>query len=145
MKGATLVNRKRFRFAKQRESFSDRERQRLRRSSLSKGLRGNGAPVWEEFASYGQACFPMARETPSLLHKTGGRPALRESGTCAFPEMSARCSLNQKEGRPDVSTQSTNYCSGLTQGCSGLLRESAHTSKSSARRSIADNRSSCLN
>ena len=69
MKGATLVNRKRFRFAKQHESFPDQERQRLCRSFLSKGLQGNGAPVWEEFASYGQACLRMARGTMTLLGK----------------------------------------------------------------------------
>ncbi|MCY3940564.1 MAG: DUF3800 domain-containing protein [Gammaproteobacteria bacterium] len=69
LKGANLVDKKRFRFAQQQEAFSDHERQKLCRSFLVKNLQGNEAPVWEEFASYGQACLLMARETLALLKK----------------------------------------------------------------------------
>ena len=68
IKGSTLVDRKRFRFAGQGELFPDGERQRLCRSFLAKG-RGGAAPRRDEFTAYGQASLRMARETFGLLRR----------------------------------------------------------------------------
>ena len=69
MKGATLVNRKRVRFAKQQAPFPDSDRQKLCRSFLAKGHAGDARQSRDEFTAYGQACLRMARETFALLHQ----------------------------------------------------------------------------
>ncbi len=66
IKGSTLVDRKRFRFAMQSESFRDNDRRRLCRSFLTKGLT-HATPRRDEFTAYGQACLRMAHETFGLL------------------------------------------------------------------------------
>ena len=68
IKGATLVNRKRFKLAGQDEPYHDVTRQKLCISFLAKGRDGT-APRREEFSAYGQACLRMARETFGLLRK----------------------------------------------------------------------------
>ena len=69
LKGATLVNRKRVRFAEQRALFSDSDRQKLCVSFLAKGRAEDARPSRDEFTAYGQACLRMARETFVLLHR----------------------------------------------------------------------------
>ena len=66
IKGANLVDRKRFQFARQSEPFPDSDRQKLCRSFLAKGL-ARGDPRHDEFTAYGQACLRMAQETFGLL------------------------------------------------------------------------------
>lgn len=68
IKGATLIDRKRFRLAGQGEPYRDITRQRLCLSFLAKG-RERAVPRREEFTAYGQACLRMARETFALLRK----------------------------------------------------------------------------
>ena len=68
LKGSTLIDRKRFRFASQSEPFRDRDRQKLCRSFLEKGLTGV-APYQDEFTAYGQACLRMAQEIFGLLKR----------------------------------------------------------------------------
>lgn len=59
LKGSTLLNRKRFRFALQGESIPNDQRRKLCRSMLAKGLEKK-SPTRDEFTSYGQACILMA-------------------------------------------------------------------------------------
>ncbi len=66
IKGSTLVDRKRFRFSRQRDLLLDRDRQRFCRSFFIKNLR-KITPSWEEFTAYGQACLRMAQKTFDLL------------------------------------------------------------------------------
>ena len=68
IKGASLVDRKRFRFAGQDDPIHDVTRQRLCISFLAKDRQG-ASPRREEFTAYGQACLRMARETVGLLRK----------------------------------------------------------------------------
>lgn len=68
IKGSTLIDRKRFKFARQCEPFRNSDRQTLCRSFFNKGLT-RSAPRRDEFAAYGQACLHMAKETFSLLKK----------------------------------------------------------------------------
>ena len=68
IKGSTLVDRKRFRFAGQGEALSDSDRCVYCRSFLAKNRRG-GTPTRAEFTAYGQACLRMARETVGLLKR----------------------------------------------------------------------------
>ncbi len=68
LKGATLIDRKRFKFASQSEPFRDSDRQKLCRSFLAKGLT-RVAPHRDEFTAYGQACLRMAQETFGLLKR----------------------------------------------------------------------------
>lgn len=68
IKGSTLVDRKRFRFARQGDLLPDGDRRRLCTSFLEKG-RGRVEQRREEFTAYGQACLRMARETFGLLRR----------------------------------------------------------------------------
>ncbi len=68
IKGSTLVNRKRFRFARQGETLPDRDRQAFCRSFLRKNRTGID-PERAEFTAYGQACLRMAREMFNLLKR----------------------------------------------------------------------------
>ena len=68
LKGSTLLDRKRFRFAGQDDVLADRDRQALCRSFLAKGRR-HAAPDRTEFTAYGQACLLMAREIIALLKR----------------------------------------------------------------------------
>lgn len=70
IKGATLVDRKRFEFGGQGTLLPDNDRQRLCRSFLAKGQL-HASPVRSEFTAYGQACLRMARETMALLGQHG--------------------------------------------------------------------------
>ena len=68
IKGSTLIDRKRFRFAGQGDPFPDSDRRRLCRSFLTKGREG-GDTRRDEFTAYGQACLRMVQETFGLLRK----------------------------------------------------------------------------
>ena len=70
IKGSTLVNRKRFRFAQQGETLPDEGRKYLCRSFLRKN-HGGLDPERAEFTAYGQACLRMAREIFGLLKRNG--------------------------------------------------------------------------
>jgi hypothetical protein len=66
LKGSTLLDRKRFRFAEQSKRMVDEERRRHARSFLTKGLEKQ-RPRRSEFSAYGQACLEMARGIWQLL------------------------------------------------------------------------------
>ena len=68
LKGSTLIDRKRFKFARQSEPFRGSDRQQLCRSFLAKGLT-SVAPQRDEFTAYGQACLHMAQEIFGLLKR----------------------------------------------------------------------------
>ena len=70
IKGSTLVDRKRFEFARQGEPFQALERQRLCRTFLTKGL-AHTVPRRDEFTAYGQACLRMAQGVLILLKRHG--------------------------------------------------------------------------
>ena len=66
LKGSTLLDKKRFRFAKQAEPMPPEERQRHARTFLQKGFQHQNANS-SEFCAYGQACIEMARGIFRLL------------------------------------------------------------------------------
>jgi hypothetical protein len=66
LKGSTLLNRKRFRFAAQDAPLADEARRRNCRAFLTKGLEKR-SPRREEFTAFGQACIEMARGVMALL------------------------------------------------------------------------------
>jgi hypothetical protein len=66
LKGCTLLDRKRFRFASQAEPMPVAERQKHCRSFLMKGFQ-KLSPNSSEFCAYGQACLEMARGMFQLL------------------------------------------------------------------------------
>lgn len=68
IKGSTLADKKRFRFAQQEGYIPDRHRQRLCRSFFIKNLI-QSTPNKAEFSAYGQACLNMAQQTLLLLKK----------------------------------------------------------------------------
>lgn len=68
LKGCTLLDRKRFRFAEQAQWMSDSDRQKYCRAFLKNGREGK-TPRREEFTAYGQACLKMAEGIMGLLHK----------------------------------------------------------------------------
>ena len=70
IKGSTLVDRKRYKFAEQKEMFQDEDRRRFCRSFLVKGHR-HDRPNRDEFTAYGQACILMAQELVDLLRTRG--------------------------------------------------------------------------
>ena len=70
IKGSTLIDRKRYKFAGQKEEFQDEDRRRLCRSFLVKGRR-HARPNRDEFTAYGQACVQMAQKIFALLRKHG--------------------------------------------------------------------------
>lgn len=67
IKGSTLLDRKRFKFAGQQSFMPVVERQKNVRSFLEKSHR-NQSPSGEEFAAYGQACIFMAQGIFQVLN-----------------------------------------------------------------------------
>lgn len=66
LKGSTLLDRKRFRFAGQAAPMLDEARRKNCRAFLTKGLEKK-TPNRDEFTAYGQACLEMARGIMQLL------------------------------------------------------------------------------
>jgi len=66
LKGSNLLDRKRFRFARQDAPMVDEERRKHCRAFLTKGLEKK-TPTHDEFTAYGQACLEMARGIMELL------------------------------------------------------------------------------
>ena len=66
LKGSTLLDKKRFRFAAQAGLMSAEARRKHARGFLTKGLEKKN-PTRDEFTAYGQACLEMARGTFQLL------------------------------------------------------------------------------
>lgn len=66
LKGSTLLDRKRFKFANQGPPMSPESRRKHARAFLTKGLERK-TPTRDEFTAYGQACLEMARGTFQLL------------------------------------------------------------------------------
>lgn len=66
IKGSTLVDAKRFRFAAQGPVMPDEARRKHAREFLAKGLQRT-KPTREGFTAYGQACLAMARGLMQLL------------------------------------------------------------------------------
>ncbi len=66
LKGSTLLDKKRFRFASQSPPMSAESRRKHCRGFLTKGLEKK-TPTRDEFTAYGQACLEMARGTFELL------------------------------------------------------------------------------
>lgn len=66
LKGSTLLDRKRFRFANQATWMTPDERRKHSRRFLTKGLEKK-TPTRDEFTAYGQACLEMARGMFQLL------------------------------------------------------------------------------
>lgn len=66
LKGSTLLDKKRFRFANQANSMAAEARRKHARGFLTKGLEKKN-PTRDEFTAYGQACLEMARGTFQLL------------------------------------------------------------------------------
>lgn len=70
LKGSTLLDRKRFRFAGQLALMAPEARRKHCRVFLTKGLE-HQVPRREEFTAYGQACLEMARGIFQLLSQQG--------------------------------------------------------------------------
>jgi len=66
LKGRSLLDRKRFRFAEQDAAMLDEARRKNCRAFLTKGLEKK-TPTRPEFTAYGQACLEMARGLMELL------------------------------------------------------------------------------
>jgi hypothetical protein len=66
LKGSTLLDKKRFKFANQGTAMTSAARQKHCRAFLTKGLQ-KATPTSEEFCAYGQACIEMARGMFQLL------------------------------------------------------------------------------
>ncbi len=66
LKGSTLLDKKRFKFANQAPPMTAVARQKHCRAFLTKGLQ-KANPTSEEFCAYGQACIEMARGIFQLL------------------------------------------------------------------------------
>jgi hypothetical protein len=71
IKGSTLLDRKRFRFANQAAPMPQEERQKHARAFLMKGFQQSIRPTSSEFCAYGQACIEMARGIFQLLRDHG--------------------------------------------------------------------------
>ena len=67
IKGSTLVDKKRYKFAAQAPIMPDEARRKHCRAFLQHGLEKK-VPSREEFTAYGQACLLMARRIFELLH-----------------------------------------------------------------------------
>jgi hypothetical protein len=72
LKGSTLLDRKRFRFAGQAEPMEPEARRKHSRGFLRKGLEHKPRSR-DEFTAYGQACLEMARGTFQLLRDHDAR------------------------------------------------------------------------
>lgn len=66
LKGSTLLDKKRFKFAFQDDSIPNEQRRKLCRSLFAKGLEKK-SPTRDELTSYGQACILMAEGFFQLL------------------------------------------------------------------------------
>jgi hypothetical protein len=66
LKGSTLLDKKRFKFANQTAAMATAARQKHCRAFLTKGLQKTN-PTSEEFCAYGQAFIEMARGMFQLL------------------------------------------------------------------------------
>ena len=66
LKGSTLLDRKRFKFANQDKQMADEERRKHARGFLTKGLEKK-PPIRDEFTAYGQACLLFAEGVFQLL------------------------------------------------------------------------------
>ena len=66
LKGSTLLDKKRYRFAAQAAPMPPESRRKHCRTFLTKGLE-NKTPTRDEFTAYGQACLEMARGMFQLL------------------------------------------------------------------------------
>ncbi len=66
LKGSTLLDRKRFKFAGQAAAMAPETRRKHARTFLTKGLERK-TPTRDDFTAYGQACLEMARGTFQLL------------------------------------------------------------------------------
>lgn len=66
LKGSTLLDRKRFKFAQQAPPMTPEARRKHARAFLTKGLEKK-PPTRDEFTAYGQACIEMARGMFQLL------------------------------------------------------------------------------
>ena len=66
LKGSTLLDKKRYRFAEQSPVMRSEERRKHARAFLTKGLKKE-SPHRDEFTAYGQACIEMARGIFELL------------------------------------------------------------------------------
>lgn len=71
LKGSTLLDKKRFRFADQAPRMPDEERRKHCHAFLTKGPQKLN-PTSEEFCAYGQACIGMAQGIFQLLRDHGG-------------------------------------------------------------------------
>lgn len=91
IKGSTLLDAKRFRFANQAAPMSPIERQKHCRAFLMKGMQKAG-PNSSEFCAYGQACIEMA---------TGIFQLLREHGAVLFASMIPRGTGKETESNED--------------------------------------------
>ena len=67
IKGSTLLDKKRFKFAGQRDLMTTNDRRKNARSFLEKSHRKQN-PCGEEFAAYGQACIFMAQGIFQVMH-----------------------------------------------------------------------------
>lgn len=67
LKGSTLLDAKRFKFAGQMPRMNDEERRKHCRGFLTKGLEKKTNQTREEFTAYGQACVEMAQGMFQLL------------------------------------------------------------------------------
>jgi hypothetical protein len=91
LKGSTLLDRKRFRFANQTAPMGAAERQKHCRAFLMKGFQ-KIQPTSSEFCAYGQACIEMARGMFQLL---------RDHRAVLFASAIPRGSGKTPEGRPE--------------------------------------------
>ncbi len=72
LKGSTLLDAKRFKFAAQMPRMNEEERRKHCRGFLTKGLEKK-SPTRDEFSAYGQACMEMARGMFELLQNHDAR------------------------------------------------------------------------
>lgn len=68
LKGNTLLDKKRFKFANQMPRMNDEERRKHCRAFLTRGLEKQN-PTRAEFTAYGQACLEMAQGVFQLLEE----------------------------------------------------------------------------
>ncbi len=68
LKGSTLLDKKRYKFASQSPRMEPEERRKLSRGFLTKGLEKK-SPTRSEFTAYGQACLEMALGLFELLYR----------------------------------------------------------------------------
>lgn len=72
LKGSTLLDKKRFKFANQADPLEDSSRRKHCQGFFQKGLR-NASPTRDEFTAYGQACLLMADGIFEVLHQFDAR------------------------------------------------------------------------